>query len=359
MASPSQFFVSLAQVSGTVVAFIIAISTALYSIEREELARRTQALREDMAEFRDRFERGIDLMLQVIEESTHKNANVQGYRLEGKRQNDGIDGVKRLAENNDSSDVAAVYYQLYALKKSMESIDGSISADEMNTVLSNIDKKHSDVKGNIADKDGFGLDLYMELRGKQDERKIPDDHMIVPGTLSDEDGEFNNWLIDELDRESLSINDPHESIQRRLDPKEGRLQYIDTILRLSAPLLRQMKERKNQGLVNGDQLIGQVIRLSAGFSLVSIVLPLVLILTIPEFLVQWLSSSIPQWLNDTIPSGLIIFVTEALILTSAVTIAVPLIEVPLKQMAGESDADDLSGVSRWVIRRVDRRTRNR
>jgi hypothetical protein len=358
MVSPPQFFVSLAQVSGAVVGFIIAISIALYSVERRERAERTQALREDIVEFRDRFERGLGLMMRVIEDSTHEEANVRGYRLEGQRQTNGISGVKQLANNNSDSKVAAIYYQLYALKEAIEPIDRSISTNEMEELLSDIDEKHSELKDNIRDKDDFGLKLYMELSNRWDRQKIPDDHMIVPNTLTDEGGEFGTWLITELEKEGHSINNPHERIQRQLEPKDGRLQYIDTILRLSTPLLRQMKDRKKRGLINNDQLIGQIIRLSVVFALVSIVLPLILILTVPEFLFQWFSSSVPEflieWFNNSVPPGLAIFIIESLILLLAVAIAIPLVEVPLKRVAGKNGTSSLSAISRLVTWCVDR-----
>ena len=69
MAPPSQFFTALAQVSAAVIAFIIAISSVLYSIERERREQRTEQLRESMFDFKGYSEKPLLKLIRMIEDS--------------------------------------------------------------------------------------------------------------------------------------------------------------------------------------------------------------------------------------------------------------------------------------------------
>jgi hypothetical protein len=303
-----------------------------------------------MVEFRDRFEPGVDLMMEVIKDSIHEDADVQWIKIDSREQIDGIDGIRQLVNDYNDSKVVVVYYQLYVLKEAMENIDNSISSDEMTDILSEIDEAHRRLKRNIEDRDGFGLELYKEIRNKSDGDPIDDDYMVDEYALVDEADQFKDWLRPELDEEGIEIDDPHERVQADVELIGGRLQYINTMLKVSGPLLGEMKDIAGQGLIGSDQLIGWTIRLSVAFSFVSIVLPLTFILTFPSIT---LPDFLAEWLDSHVDPGWAIFSVELLILASAVATATPLVEIPLRRMTGGSDTSNLSIVSRGVIACVD------
>ena len=102
-----QFFTALSQASAGIAAFVIAISTVLYSIDWERRERRTQRLREALLNFQSDYE---DL-LKAIQGPFIRIADHE-------RVNQIADNPERVSEEATSDDSPAI--QTYAILVQLE-----------------------------------------------------------------------------------------------------------------------------------------------------------------------------------------------------------------------------------------------
>ena len=114
------------------------------------------------------------------------------------------------------------------------------------------------------------------------------------------------------------------------------LHSIYAVTRIADPYIDSIKNNKHRTLIGYDPRIGQVIRLSIVFLLVSVVLPLSLLIMPPPAI---MSEPLSLWAT---------FIIEISLLTASILIIVPLLELLLKQLSGES-GDNLSPFSDKVV----------
>ena len=76
--SPTWFFSTLAQATAGIVAFIIAIATVVYSLERQRREKQTAEFKKDLLNFKEKYESllwACSTMFHSVEIDRHKDYN--------------------------------------------------------------------------------------------------------------------------------------------------------------------------------------------------------------------------------------------------------------------------------------------
>ena len=329
MATPSQFFTALAQVSAAIIAFVIAISSVLYSIERERREQRTERLRESMFDFKGHSEKSLLKLIRMIEDSASN-----GYYLrELKGQ---LDRQKRMINKGTSRTMTAHAF-LSILTSRLWEIKGHLSPSEMDELIVEISQNHHELDLRFNRENKFNRELYQELTDSTDE-ETPEEYLLEQGVLGSNDEELVQWVNDEVEKHDVTLYHPHNPGED-VSFAGSELYLAFVILAVTRPLLDALKADKERTLIGYEPQITRILRLSVILLLVGVALPLAFLLTPPPVILSF-STSLPLWF---------VFIAEMILLALSLFILIPLLELPLRQLSGEDD-EDLSRISRIIIR---------
>lgn len=79
MASPERFFSTLAQSSAALIGLIIAIATVQYEFERRRVDERTESLREQFEQLKDKYERVFDVLIEGLERRSSDESLIEVF----------------------------------------------------------------------------------------------------------------------------------------------------------------------------------------------------------------------------------------------------------------------------------------
>ncbi|WP_049912762.1 hypothetical protein [Natrialba hulunbeirensis] len=336
MVSPEEFFSSFAQISATIVGFVIAISTVLYSIEREKREERTDELRESLNDF---FAHNHQLLSDLFHafENTAPDDYTDDFDQVSGDFDEAVQKAKELKEESDS-EVVIIYSHLAILYYSTLRLETRCDVRELKEIIrdfkSSLDALQHDY---FHSENQFNRGLYKDLT-KQDEDDIPDEYLLESGVFSRDD---TNPIVEHLNENRISSpTNPHKSTVTPVVLSGKELYTIRAVVNRLRIEFGSVRTKSYRTLIDYDPHIVQIIKLTIAIIVAGVVIPIAFLFSFPPIL-------------DSLQiSGWDLFLSQMVLLITTVLIFISTIELLLVQL--RPSKNNLSCLSRFLLWIVDK-----
>ena len=286
MAEPVQFFTALSQASAGIAAFVIAISTVLYSIDWERRERRTQRLREALLNFQSDYEDP----LKAIQGPFIRIADHE-------RVNQIADNPERVSEEATSDDSPAIqtYAILVQLEHSIQKLDKNLSASEIEELMVEIKSCYSDLQDLFVQLDSkgrkepseFARSLNEQFAAADDsgsERKSVRERDLLKQVIPRDYDGVKFAMNKAIDMERVRVFYLHQDDSPEIGMTGYELHSIYTVAEAVSSRFDSLNQDKRRTLVGYEPPITRTIWLSGGLLILGVFLPLAFLLTTPPLL---------------------------------------------------------------------------
>ena len=336
MAAAHYFFSTLAQASAAVIGFVVAVSAALYSIERRRVEKRTEDYRDALMELRNQYAFGLESLANMLDGET---GGIDQEAVEMPRTNDELEDYV-ISDQKPVSKLLLIHLRriLILFKRIEPQNEHLLSEDELKSLQRSVYWFYE----HFNQLDDTSRKFIEEVSGR------PYDEIERAATakiFGDISSDVQSFSAFQIERWFSTFSQSRDEVERSEHEESGasNSHYLTgdnfwSLMAISQRLSNEVRKasRKASGtIIQYDPGIRLVIRLTTYLLIVGVVIPTSFLLTGPIVLPWWfiLLSQILLLLTTVLLSGILIEV----ILRSA---------EPSNQMG---DTDTMSRYSSWVV----------
>ena len=299
MVNPAYFFSTLAQVSATIVGFIIAFSVGLYPLERRRREDRTDRLREALRDFRDEYKGVVQVMSLIAHDG---GVTTKAYLKDFSK---GTDELRdEIDDDNDqrSEDAPIVWAHLYRIDELLDRVsaenDFLLLPDELESLQNSLNWLYGYFDANNDSNKQF----YFELSDLIDQDNIPDDYYIDDvydsgAGASNPEGNLRQWIRVESDgrhRSWVAYSADDSGISGR------NLFSFATVLEYMKQDFDEVEARNTGTILDYEPRIKYIIRGVLATSVVGVLLPMLFLFAPPQSLSALFVSGWPLYIAEWI-----------------------------------------------------------
>lgn len=299
MADAPWFFSTLAQVSATIVGFIVAFSAGLYPLERQRREDRTDRLRNALINFRNDYFKIIRSLSLIAHDG---DVTTQGYLKDFGKD------VEELREDIEEDtgqrgeDSPIIWAHLYRIQELLEKVDAEndflLTSEELDILGDSIQWLYSYF--NVANEDN--QQFYYELSDLVNENQIPDgyyhDDVYDSGAGAVNSGnDVRIWITAESDgrhREWAGYSQNDSGISGK------NLFSYATVLEYIHQDIEQVERRRSGTILNYEPRIKSIIWGVVGMTIIGVFVPSIFLLTpasgLEMLIIEGWNLLIAQWL---------------------------------------------------------------
>jgi len=301
MVDPAYFFSTLAQVSATIVGFIIAFSVGLYPLERRRREDRTDRLREALRDFRDEYNGVVQVMSLIAHDG---GVTTKEYLKDFSKDTDELRAEVRDDDDQRSEDAPIVWAHLYRIDQLLDRVsaenDFLLLPDELDALQNSLNWLYGYFDANNDSNKQF----YFELSDLIDQDNIPENYYIDDvydsgAGASNPEGNLRQWIRVESDgrhRSWVAYSADDSGISGR------NLFSFATVLEYMKQDFDEVEARNTGTILDYEPRTKYIIRGVLATSVVGVLLPMLFLFTPP------------QTLNTLFVSGWSLYTAEWIIL---------------------------------------------
>jgi hypothetical protein len=258
MATPARFFSTLAQSTGILLGFIVALATTIYQIKRSRVHNRLTRFREDITEYQQEYQGLItDMAAELREVGEFSQADAL-YR-ENKEPIEIVRDCNEWAENQGTPRIANLWVSLHWLNHQLSVLQGSSDLDNLRKEMKIMERPILQISSEFDDKSKDGNPrqerLFKELieqRGFGDRDFDPQyalfestdkiDYWIDQNTTKTDGLKFGSWklITDSLLRDYYTIDGRKHLSGDVFENRELRTLFIDAAILFAVGVLIPM-----------------------------------------------------------------------------------------------------------------------
>lgn len=160
MVDPAYFFSTLAQVSATIVGFVIAFSVGLYPLERQRREGRTDRLRQALINFRNEYSSAIQAMSSISHDG---GVTTKAYLKDFSNDSNDLRDQVQQDDDQRGDDSPVIWAHFYRIKQLLEKVDAEndylLTSDEIESLQNSINWLYGYFDASNSDNSQFHREL--------------------------------------------------------------------------------------------------------------------------------------------------------------------------------------------------------
>ena len=248
MATPARFFSTLAQATGIIIGFIIALATAIYSTKRSRVHNRLSRFRRDVTKFEQEYGNIISDMADELRRVGRFRWENQIYR-QNKKPIEVVEDVTDWSESQENPRVAKLWICLQWLSHQLSVLQGGSDLESMREQMTMTERPILHIISEFQDMENPENPrqerLFSELMERQGnlrkeydpQRAVFDssehiDHWVRENTTRSNGRSFKSWevIADNITREYYAIDGRQHLSGTAFDNDEFRTLLIDAAI---------------------------------------------------------------------------------------------------------------------------------